>query len=142
MGTSELESLLAEKQKLLTDLSQEEKNLLQLEQSGEDAQMDAPLVFHKDAKKDALKDTQKDVLKDAESKQSDEDAQMNTPLDVHKDGKKDAPMNPPKDAQKDAQKDAEGKQNKQKISPSQRSKSQGTLLKSYLYFLLEKITLL
>ena len=88
MGTSELESLLAEKQKLLTDLSQEEKNLLQLEQSGEDAQMDAPLVFHKDAKKDA---------------------------------------------QKDALKDAEGKQNKQKISPSQKSKSQGKYKKSYLF---------
>ena len=42
-------------------------------------------------------------------------------------------MNPPKDAQKDAQKDAESKQNKQKISPSQKSKSQGKLKESYLF---------
>merc|ERR1719483_475790 len=39
MGTSELESLLEEKQRLLLNLSNEETNLLQLQKSGEDAQM-------------------------------------------------------------------------------------------------------
>ena len=39
MGTSELESLLEEKQRLLLNLSNEETSLLQLQKSGEDAQM-------------------------------------------------------------------------------------------------------
>ena len=41
LGTSELEALLEEKQRQLLNLSNEETNLLQLQKTGEDAQMDA-----------------------------------------------------------------------------------------------------